>query len=453
MPDADRQLWPKMLAHLRARHPVLCRHWFEDLADEGVSAGAIHLRASNDVQRDYLRRDCADAFTEAAQHSMGALIGVRFLGPADQGPAPAPPGAPRVTVGNHSSSARISPADNDDQLPLTPDYAFENFVIGPENRFAHAAAIAVAANPGLAYNPYFVHGDVGLGKTHLLQAICLSLRQNRPDLRLYYTSCEGFVSQYVNAVEQGAMNSFRHRFRDVDILAIDDVHFLARGERSQEEFFHTFNALFQARKQIILSSDAPPHEIPDLQQRLISRFKWGLVAEVVPPTFETRVAILKKKAHVRGLNLPNEIATYIAERIDRNIRELEGAIKQIHVLAGINGGVPDLDTVRGQLGLEEPRTGNAVRIDRIIDAVCAHFGVKGTDVLGKRRHRSVALPRHVCMYLARQLTPHSLEEIGLKFGGRDHTVVMYAVRNIESKMGIDPNFADTVSDLRSLLQT
>lgn len=230
----------------------------------------------------------------------------------------------------HVSSER-SRLDSSGALPINPDYGFDDFVIGPNNRLAHAASVAVSENPGYAYNPLFIHGGVGLGKTHLLQAICLRIIQENPDIHLHYVSCDGFMSQFMNAVQSGKMAEFRHTFRDVDLLVIDDIHFLAKRDRTQEEFFHTFNALYQGNKQIILSSDAPPEEIPDLEERLVSRFMWGLVAKVEKPGFETRIEILKRKAEARGLTLPDPVVTEIAHYIDTNIRELEGAITKLQV--------------------------------------------------------------------------------------------------------------------------
>lgn len=351
------------------------------------------------------------------------------------------------------SSVRSGRPGDAHSLVINPDYAFENFVVGPGNRLAHAAAVAVAANPGRAYNPYFVHGDVGLGKTHLLQAICLKIVDHNPGARIFYTSCEGFMTQFMEAVAAGEMAAFRQRFRDVDLLVIDDVHFLTKRDRTQEEFFHTFNSLYQAHKQIVLSSDAPPEEIPDLEDRLVSRFKWGLVASVAPPCFETRVEILKNKARLRGMSLPQDVAAYIAEKLDTNIRELEGAIIKLHVLASVEKTPIDLRLAMTALGEEPARTERQVQIQTIINAVTEFYGVKITDLQSKRRQRSIALPRQVCMYLARRHTRFSLEEIGGYFGGRDHTTVMHAVRTVEGRCEVDGEFGKVVGSLESLVKT
>jgi chromosomal replication initiator protein len=321
---------------------------------------------------------------------------------------------------------------------------------------AHAASIAVAENPGHAYNPLFIHGGVGLGKTHLLQAICLRIKQQHPDITMHYVSCDGFMTQFMNAVQSGRMVEFRHTFRDVDLLVIDDIHFLAKRDRTQEEFFHTFNALYQGNKQIVLSSDAPPEEIPDLEERLVSRFLWGLVVKVDKPGFETRVEILKRKADERGLDLPDNVATEIAHHIDNNIRELEGAITKLQIFSNIKKCDIDLDLTRDALGEEFASSvasaGVGLSIDHIISEVSAFYHIKRTDLLGKRRHKSIAHPRQIGMYLSRQQTKHSLEEVGAHFGGRDHTTVMHAVRTISRKCKEDQELLGQIRAIEARLR-
>jgi chromosomal replication initiator protein len=339
-----------------------------------------------------------------------------------------------------------------DGLVINPDYGFDNFVPGPSSRLAHAAALAVATNPGRAYNPFFVHGGVGLGKTHLLQAICLAIQAQRPEAVIYYTSCEGFMTQFMDAVAAGAMNLFRHKFRHVDVLVIDDIHFLAKRDRTQEEFFHTFNSLYQSHKQIVLSSDAAPEEIPDLEDRLVSRFKWGLVAPISAPDYETRVQILKSKAKMRGFELSEVVAQHVASRIDTNIRELEGAVVKLQVMANIENRQVDLELVKLALGDSPMKAEPSVQIQTIINAVTEFFNVKVTDLQSKRRQRSIAMPRQLCMYLARRNTRFSLEEIGGYFGGRDHTTVMHAVKTIESRASIDTEFSEQVKAIEARLR-
>jgi len=431
---ADQEIWGGVLARLRTAHPNICRQWFEDLEPLGISEGLIHVRAGSDVHRDYLKRACADPFSEAARDVTGRLISVRFLGPDDTlDPAElAPPRAP----------SRL----RDDSLPINPDNTFENFVQGPGNRLAHAGAVAVAANPGTAFNPVFVHGGVGLGKTHLLHAVCIRISQEQPDARLCYISCESFVSQFMQAIQIGEMEQFRARFREADVLVVDDVQFLSPAERSQEEFFHTFNELYQAKRQIVLSSDEPPEKIPTLQERLVSRFKWGFVAEVEPPCYETRVAIVKSKATLRGVDVPDDVACLIASRRIGSIRELENALTSLQAQVLVDGGPITMSLAREALG-EPAEIAAAPSVEVITSTVTDFYNVRISELQSKKRHRSVALPRQVCMYLTRRLTRHSLEEIGGMFGGRDHTTVMHAVKTVETKRGADEQFDAVVSSL------
>lgn len=508
MTDPDRKIWEGMLSHLRATNPSICRQWFGDLEPLGVASGSLVVRVHSPVHRDYLKSRCADAFNDAARTASGRLLAVRFISPGEESPdlpgrdgagrdnsgrrpaarelkiEPSRP-APRIEppgvnlppsgvpanngIGSHQTNsdagtnAYQAPASDSpgeratsvvrrDALVINPDYAFENFVIGPENRLAHAAAVAVGDNPAKSYNPLFIHGGVGLGKTHLLQAICLRILENRPNASLYYISCESFMTQFMEAVQSGEMANFRHCFRDVDVLVVDDIHFLAKRDRTQEEFFHTFNTLYQASKQIVLSSDAPPGEIPDLEQRLVSRFKWGLVAKVEPPCYDTRVQILKSKARIRGLDLPDDVACYIAERISANIRELEGAITTLQIRASLDARPIDLALAKFAMGDNAPAHQSAISIHTIIDAVTDFYHVKVTDLQSKRRQRSVAQPRQVCMYLARRLTRLSLEEIGGYFGGRDHTTVMHAVKIIETRREADAEFDSVLGGFESSLK-
>lgn len=458
MTDPDRKLWDGMLAHLRKHYVSLCRQWFEHLEPLGITAGALHLRARSAPERDYLRRSCAEAFNEAAVVVSGHLLSVRFLGPEEEF-VPAPMDArrngfhrPAVFNGAEPLAPRARP-EREDALAVNPDYCFENFVVGSENRLAHAAAFAVAQNPGKVYNPLFIHGGVGLGKTHLLQAICLEIHARNPGATIYYISCDGFINQFMESVRGGEMAEFRHRFRDVDLLVIDDIHFLTKRDRTQEEFFHTFNSLFQAQRQIVLSSDAPPGEIPDLEDRLVSRFKSGLVAEMGRPCFETRVEIVKAKARLREVNLGEGCAEYIAERIDSNIRELEGAIVKVQMLAHVHNRAIDIDLTRQAIGEPDPRAPAEPSIQVIIGAVSEFFRVRPADLLSKRRQRSVAVPRQVCMYLARLYTRHSHEEIGLSFGGRHHTTVMHSVKIVEDKKATDPEFSTVIRTLEEKIRS
>lgn len=341
----------------------------------------------------------------------------------------------------------------EDTLAINPDYTFDHFVVGPANRFACAAAKAVADRPGKAYNPIFLHGRVGLGKTHLLQAICLQILKNNPFAVMYYLSCESFISQFVEAVRTGEMADFRHRFRDVDVLVVDDIHFLAKHERTQEEFFHTFNYLYQAGKQIVVSSDAQPQDIPDLEDRIVSRFRWGLVTELEKPDFETRAAIIKSKASIRGVPLSDDVALFVASRFDGNIRELEGALTRLDIQSQVEKKPIDIALARAALGDPSPAAVSEPSIQIIQSVVTDFYRVRLLDLQGKKRHRSIAIPRQICMALARQFTRLSLEEIGGHFGNRDHTTVMHAIRAVDTRRRKDDQFDANIKVLEDRLRS
>lgn len=357
--------------------------------------------------------------------------------------------APTVFTSSNKPHAAQHDYDHNDDLVLIPDNTFENFISGPNNQLAYAASIAVANQPGVAYNPLFIHGGVGLGKTHLLQAICQQVINNNPATRIAYVSCETFTNQFIECVQAGKMSEFHQRFRNVDMLVIDDVHFLANRERTQEEFFHTFNELFQSNRQIVLSSDAAPGDIPDLEERLVSRFNWGLVANVLKPGFDTRVAILHAKSKIREFTIPEDVVQYVAHAIDSNARELEGAINKLQAFVQLTKRDLTLEVAREALDLPQfdaPRS-NQVTLQNIIDVVTGYYNVKLSDLQSKRRHKSITEPRQVCMWLARQTTRFSLEEIGGHFGGRDHTTVMHSVNIVEKRGEEDPAYQRTVQQL------
>jgi len=417
-----------------------------------MRAGTLTVRALTPVHREYLMRQCREAFNEALQAVSGQLITVQFI--SDDETQPAIDGVqaviePKPLMTTPPNGHRR--ADADDTLVINPDNDFESFVVGPNNRLAHAAATAVAESPASAYNPLFIHGDVGLGKTHLLQAICLALSERCPGVVMRYLSCEAFVTRFIEAVQAGQMAEFRHCFRDVDVLVIDDIHFLTRRDRTQEEFFHTFNSLYQGSKQIILSSDAPPEEIPDLEERLVSRFKWGLVANIDPPGYETRLAIVKRKSALRSFAIPDDVASFIADRIVSNIREIEGAITRVQMEASLEKRPVDLELAKAALGeVSVPAT--SLTLQNITAIVTAFYMVRLTDLQSKKRQRSIAVPRQVCMYLARRHTRHSLEEIGGFFGGRDHTTVMHALKAVKLRMDRDDDFKSVVLQLETELR-
>jgi chromosomal replication initiator protein len=380
-------------------------------------------------------------------------------------PRPEPPRAPATVASAPSRAARSShPAASATQaaaslsafdLPpvlLQPHYTFDDFVVGPSNQLPHAVARAVADHPGSDNNPLFLYGSVGLGKTHLLQAICHAVLRRRPDCRIVYLSCEQFTNEYVSAVQRNSTEAFRGRFRSADMLVIDDIHFLANKERTQEEFFHTFNALYQQRKQIILSSDAAPTEIPTLEERLVSRFRWGVVAQLEQPEVETRMAIVRRKAEQTGLHLPDDVVAFVAENVRSNIRELEGALASIRSHAALKNTTIDVTLARAALEPLMRQDTVPVGLDRIVQIVAAHYGAKVSDLRSLKRTKSVSLPRQVAMHIARDVTSLSLVEIGEYFSGRDHTTVLYAVEKINGRVASEEPFRATLEKLRDRIR-
>jgi len=335
---------------------------------------------------------------------------------------------------------------------INPQYSFDNFIIGPSNRLAHAAAVAVARSPGKAYNPFFIHSSVGLGKTHLVQAICQELYAQNKVAKIDYLSCETFVNNFIHAVEQANLAAFRQTYRRLDVLIIDDVQFLSRKERTQEEFFHTFNTLYNAGKQIVLTSDSPPSEMSDLEERLLSRFKWGLVVPIEPPEYETRVAIIRRKSRIRGFPIPDDVIELLARNLETNIREIEGAIIKLSGYAALTGRAIDMDLALETFGIKNQNV-RSVNMDDILNVVLARFDAKLSDLQSKKRTQSVVLPRQISMHLARKLTSHSLEEIGGFFGGRDHSTVLYADQKISADIKKDTRLANTINDLLSQIGT
>jgi chromosomal replication initiator protein len=489
----DERLWAQLLGLVRRDRPDLDQPWFGQLRPLSLDRGVLRVVGPDAPRTDWLRKTAAPAFTAAAQVATGYLVFVEFLtgeqavaaagpGPASSpvaggpltddpssrsGTSPTAPGMGSGTSGQTGAPAR--PADPPaTRAALSPEYTFENFILGPTNRFAHAACLAVSENPGRAYNPLFVHGSVGLGKTHLLQAVGHGMLSRDPAARVLYLSCESFINDFIDAVERNALGAFRDRLRGLDCLIIDDIQFLTEGDRTQEEFFHTFNALYQAGRQIILSADVPPEKIAGLEERLVSRFKWGLVAQIDPPDFVTRVAILKKKARLRRVELPDDVARLVAEAVGGNTRQLEGALTTLQHAGLLEGRPIDLRLARGALpallppepppappAANAPPAGSGlmpipagpppVTIQTIIEVACREFGLKPVELTGKRRTKTVAQARMTCMYLARRLTKMSLEEIGGYFGGRDHTTVLHAERTIDADRTARPEVAESIA--------
>ena len=432
MASVTLRLWQQILAHVRQHDQSTVKPWFNSLEAVQLDNAVLEISANSTSQKDYLQNQATEAFAAAAQAITGRLVGVRFICTEDQPHQPQP--------SNRTTAPQLHTATKN-------DYSFDTFVVGRSNRLAHAACVAVSESPGQAYNPLFIHGSVGLGKTHLMQAVCREVVRREPTARVLFLTCETFIHHFIEGVEKGDMHNFRYRYRHVDLLVIDDIHFLADRESSQEEFFHTFNTLYQSHKQIILSADSAPSQIPSLEERLTSRFNWGLVARIDRPSYETRVAIVQKKARLRGLTVPDDVVCLIATTVDSNTRELEGALTKVVGWAAINGGTITLELAKQ--ALIDPDTGQTqdVSIQQIFDAVTSRFNVRLTDLQGKRRTKSIVYPRQICMHLARRLTRHSLEEIGGYFGGRDHTTVLYAVRTIDQQRSYDARLQAVLEEI------
>lgn len=417
--------------------------WFSTVRLADTSGDPVEVTLGNEFLCEWVARNYLDEVHEAVAECLGEPRRVRFAVDPQAQPEPA---QPQRDSGERNRDYFMSNSD----VGLNPRYTFDNFIVGPSNQLAHAASSAVSEALAGSYNPLFVHGSVGLGKTHLLQAICHKAMSSGRSLKVLYLSSETFVNQFIASIEQGDLERFRYRYRNVDMLLVDDIHLLAHKERTQEEFFHTFNALHNAERQIVLASDSPPDEIPTLRDRLSSRFKWGLVAQVAAPRFETRLAILRRKAIDRGAELPNDVLNFLAEHIDSNIRELEGAVTKVLGYAQLIGRPVDVAMAHDALGTGDSgiSTRTVTGVERIQEVVCEHFGVKIADLQGRRRTQSIALPRQVAMALARRLTGLSLEEIGGRFGGRDHSTVLYAVSRMKDRTERDPSFRTLLNELQ-----
>jgi len=442
MAMVDRVLWQRIIQQVVSEGGNIIRPWFTELEPISLEHGLLEIQVAGPAELAYCRHHAIRLFTEAAQTATGRLVGVCFLTKAvatDEVQTPAELPASSVPAA--------------DGMPAgCEDYTFDSFVTGPANRLAFAASMAVSESVGRTYNPLFLYGSVGLGKTHLLYSTCRKIAADNPSARISILTCETFVNDFIDAVANGQLHEFRYRYRHADVLAIDDIQFLANHERTQEEFFHTFNTLYQMQKQIILSSDRGPAQIADLEERLISRFNWGLVARIDRPCYETRVAIVRRKARRRGIDLPEDVICFVAGAIDSNTRELEGAIAKVEMLARVTDRPVNMALAHEAIGTASHRQRREITIEDILRAVTARFNVRLADLQSKKRTRSIAFPRQVCMFLARTLTRHSLEEIGGYFGGRDHTTVLHADRTIRALSEEDVGLQATLEKLTQEIQ-
>lgn len=454
MPSQVEDIWQRTLQAMEGEilRPSF-ETWLKNTTPVALYGNTLVISVPTDFAREWIEQRYAPVLKRTVSAIMDRDITLKFIVPTDS-PAPASTEEQTAAVPPAAPSQATPPPPTDYGKPLNPKYTFDTFVVGNSCRFAHAAALAVAEAPAKAYNPYFVYGGVGLGKTHLMQAIGHYVLQKNPGARVVYVSTETLANEFIDSLRDSKMAEFKNKYRSVDVLLVDDVQFLAGKERTQEEFFHTFNALHEANKQIVLSSDRPPKEIPTLEDRLRSRFEWGLIADIQPPDLETRIAILRKKADLDRLTIPDDVLIYIAERIDSNIRELEGALIRIVAYASLISSPLTVELAADALrDILPPVKQKPISIDLIQRVVAEYYSLDLSDFTAKKRTRSVAFPRQIAMFLCRELTDASLPKIGEAFGGRDHTTVIHAHDKIASDMRSDAVLAATIRELTERIKS
>ena len=471
---AESNLWDSFLRVIRTKlQGESFETWFGPIRFEGIDQvrRLIRLRAPNQVVQDWVKSNYASLIDQSFGELRLAGYSVEWIVPEERIPAEARTVSSEVTAPSRSdsqpaASTQSFPASTQGpaaavavarQIALDPalnsKYTFDNFVVGSCNQFAHAASVAVAEAPGKTYNPLYLYGGVGLGKTHLMHACGHAIKQRNPHLRVSYLSSERFMNELINSIRYDKTQSFREQYRSVDVLLIDDIQFMAGKERTQEEFFHTFNTLYEQQKQIVISSDCPPREIPTLEERLHSRFEWGLIADLEPPDLETKVAILKRKAEALGFVIPDEVALFIASRVKNNVRELEGSLIRLVAISSLRG-IPvskDLakDAIRNIASEDEP---GVITIEQIQRVVAANYKLTVDQLVSKSNSRQLAFPRQIAMYLCKKLTKHSYPEIGRAFGGKHHTTVMHSCEKIKSLAVADAVFQKRLLNLSESLQ-
>lgn len=431
--------------------------WFKDIELVALSDKEMTLQAPSHIYQLWIESNYMGLLRSAVLIVLGRERVIHFSFEVPQGIAETPAGGPET---KKSKAAAPPPPEEEEEEPapkpgthgLNGRNTFDCFVVGATNQYAHAACLAVANQPGKTYNPLFVHGGVGLGKTHLMQAIGHHILGKKKGAKVSYVTSEHFTNDFIDAIQNNTLMKFRKKYRHVDVLLIDDIQFLAGKERSQEEFFHTFNALFDGHKQIVLSSDRPPAELADLEARLVSRFDWGLTAELQPPDTETRMAILRKKAQALEIQLGRDILEYIAERVRTNVRRLEGALTRVASYSSLSGQQPTFEKIEHLLkDILQEEARRSITIDQIQKRVAEHFDVRLADMTSKRRPQNIAFPRQIAMYLSRELTKGSLSEIGDAFGGRDHGTVLHAHRLVRERMTKEEKVRQVISFLEAQL--
>jgi len=415
--------------------------WFEPTSYIGQETNSLYIKVPNSYFKDWLSYHYSSTINSCCQELYGKVFNIKFIFDEDS-----------TVFMRRSPQERKSKRGTLLNPNLNPNYTFENFVVGSCNEFAHAASTAVTKNPAKSYNPLYIYGGAGLGKTHLMNAIGHFIVLNNSGLKVLYITTEQFMNDLINHLQYGKILSFRQKYRNVDVLLMDDIHYLSGKERTKEEFFHTFNHLYDGQKQIVISSDCPPKEIPHLEERFRSRFEWGLIADLKPPDIETRIAILKKKSDLEGVDLPESVALYIADKVHSNIRVLEGYLRRVIAFASLKGEKIDLDITKEALRSLLDSSSTVVTIEKIQKIVCHQFKIKPSQLKSKNNSPKFAFPRQIAMYLSKGLTKASLPEIGKKFGGKHHTTVIHSIRKIEKMHNEDPEFNKELNNLISYIQ-
>ena len=467
--SVETNVWGRILHSLEGRlNRQALETWFRPIQFERLDSSqhVIHLRAPNQIVKDWVVSNYAEALDESLNEQLlsGYTVGW-VIGKIPEWTPPATVSAEQGSAGTAAAVAiEVTPENSVETVvsgsplassepSLSSKYTYESFVVGSCNQFAHAASLAVAEAPGRTYNPLYLYGGVGLGKTHLMHACGHAIKSRNQHLTLCYISSERFMNDLINAIRYDKTQSFREKYRSVDVLLIDDVQFMAGKERTQEEFFHTFNALYDQQKQIVISSDCPPREIPTLEERLHSRFEWGLIADIEPPDLETKIAILKRKADLIGVAVPDDVAMFIAGRVKSNIRELEGSLVRLIAISSLRGEPISKslaqDALRNITKEDEP---GVITIQQIQKLVASTYKLTNEELVSKNNSRNIAHPRQVAMYLCKHLTKHSYPEIGRAFGGKHHTTVMHSVEKIETLVATDETLQRLISELSESLQ-
>jgi chromosomal replication initiator protein len=486
---ADNQVWDSLLTVVEKKvNRQIFETWFRPLQFEGCDhdGKVLSLRAPSDVSRDWVSSHYGEIMrqtlseldlanyqlnweideTEQNENLSDEVLADELADEEDDQSMYFAPSASTAVSSNNGINPNVFALHNNSsgdgrnngaptfvdiepfELSLNPKYAFHNFVVGTCNQFAHAAALAVAESPGKTYNPLYIYGGVGLGKTHLMHAAGHAIKERNRHLRVSYISAEKFMNELINAIRYDKTQTFREKYRSIDVLLMDDIQFMAGKERTQEEFFHTFNALYDKQKQIVITSDCAPRDIPTLEERLHSRFEWGLISDIEPPDLETKVAILKRKADLDGVELPDDVAFFIAGKIRSNIRELEGSLVRLVAIASLRGlPITKMLAQDALRNIADDNRPNGVTIERIQNAVALQYNLTPEELKSKNNARQIAVPRQIAMYLCKRLTRHSFPEIGREFGGKHHTTVMHSVEKIGQQISKEQNFHRVVSDL------